>query len=186
MLIARGQKKQIESFQVNRQNLGSLKAIWTLMDGIDIINEYFSLICFTMLLHSLILVIGLAYMIIDEFMGIESNQINYPVIMMIFSLIFRNVFYLVVYNFESEDIKRTVKDLSKYVMKYKPMDVNMVFTDEQISDHLVKTIILKTIDDFEGFDGLGFFNLGKPLLTSIFANFVTYLIILMQFRLTES
>ena len=49
-----------------------------------------------------------------------------------------------------------------------------------------KKIILLEIEDFKGFDCNGFFILGKPLLTSILANFVTYLIILIQFKITET
>ena len=35
---------------------------------------------------------------------------------------------------------------------------------------------------FKGYDAAGFFKLGKPLLVGIFANFITYLIVLIQFN----
>ena len=47
----------------------------------------------------------------------------------------------------------------------------------------------KVVDDlkeFEGFDGKGYFILNKPLLTGILANFITYIIILIQFNMTST
>ena len=41
------------------------------------------------------------------------------------------------------------------------------------------------LNEFQGFHGDHYFVLGKPLLTSISANFITYLIILVQFKVSE-
>ena len=41
------------------------------------------------------------------------------------------------------------------------------------------------LTEFQGFHGDHYFVLGKPLLTSISANFITYLIILVQFKVSE-
>ena len=49
----------------------------------------------------------------------------------------------------------------------------------------VKKRIVSGLDGFQGFHGNGYFTLGKELLTSIVANFVTYLIILVQFKVSE-
>ena len=49
----------------------------------------------------------------------------------------------------------------------------------------VKKRIVSGLDAFQGFHGNGYFTLGKELLTSIVANFVTYLIILVQFKVSE-
>ena len=38
---------------------------------------------------------------------------------------------------------------------------------------------------FKGFDAYGYFKLGRPLLTTIVANFMTYVIILVQFKFYE-
>ena len=47
-----------------------------------------------------------------------------------------------------------------------------------------KSIILG-YEQFQGYHGNGYFTLDKSLLTSVVANFVTYLIILIQFKITE-
>lgn len=41
------------------------------------------------------------------------------------------------------------------------------------------------LDNFQGFDANGFFTLGKPLLTSFVGNVLTFIIILVQFRISE-
>ena len=46
--------------------------------------------------------------------------------------------------------------------------------------------IASGLAEFQGFHGNNYFVLGKPLLTSITANFITYLIILVQFKVSES
>ena len=46
--------------------------------------------------------------------------------------------------------------------------------------------ILEKLKRFQGFSAMDFFTLNKPLLTSITANFVTYLIVLIQFRASET
>ena len=49
-----------------------------------------------------------------------------------------------------------------------------------------KTLLTKRFKEFPGFDGNGYFHLSKSLLTATMANFVTYLIVLIQFRISET
>ena len=44
---------------------------------------------------------------------------------------------------------------------------------------------IEVLNTFEGFDCNGYFTLGRPLLTSITATFVTYIIILLQFKISD-
>ena len=53
------------------------------------------------------------------------------------------------------------------------------------SEEYARTILVNKMSKFLGFDAGGFFTLGKPLLNSIFINFITYIIILIQFKITE-
>ena len=59
------------------------------------------------------------------------------------------------------------------------------FEDHIVPISIAKTCLLKKLDDFQGFDGKGYFTLGKSLLKNLLAFCVTYLVILVQFRLTE-
>ena len=47
-----------------------------------------------------------------------------------------------------------------------------------------KQTLIEKSKKFDGFDANGYFTTGKPLLSSIMANFVTFMIILIQFRLS--
>ena len=46
--------------------------------------------------------------------------------------------------------------------------------------------VLALLDQFQGFDGHDFFTLNHSLVTGMTANFVTYLVILVQFKQSES
>ena len=48
-----------------------------------------------------------------------------------------------------------------------------------------QSIMIRRIDSFEGFDAYGFFTLGRPHLTSVAANFITFIIVLIQFKMAE-
>ena len=46
----------------------------------------------------------------------------------------------------------------------------------------MKKLVLHHLSRWENFDGYGFFTLGKSFLTGLLANFITYIIILVQFQ----
>ena len=60
---------------------------------------------------------------------------------------------------------------------------------EGASDHTVRpddsNYICSLLDDFKGFDGNGFFILDHSLLTGMTGNFVTLMVILIQFKQSE-
>ena len=49
----------------------------------------------------------------------------------------------------------------------------------------IRNLMVEKMMAFNGFEVGGFFTLKKELFTSISANFVTYLIVLVQFKLSE-
>ena len=49
-----------------------------------------------------------------------------------------------------------------------------------------KSYIIEELQCFQGFDAHGFFTLNRPLLTSIISNFTTFIIILVQFKMSEN
>ena len=46
--------------------------------------------------------------------------------------------------------------------------------------------VITLLDEFKGFDAKGYFTLNHSLLTGITASFVTYMVILVQFKQSES
>ena len=59
------------------------------------------------------------------------------------------------------------------------------FEGQFVPTSFVKTRIEQELDEFRGFDGKGYFILGKSLLKNLLAFCVTCLVILIQFRLSE-
>ena len=92
------------------------------------------------------------------------------------------------FNQHSQDIFESMQDLKSLVEAIDIDDEDkVVFVEgKQIRAIHVQKMIFSEIDRFKGFDGNEFFTLGKPLITSIMANFVTYLIILIQFKMSEN
>ena len=73
-------------------------------------------------------------------------------------------------NFLSQDITDNLQELAEHI------------AEAQITDENWKVITIQRINSFEGFDGYGFFTLGRSHLTSVVSNFITFIIVLIQFK----
>ena len=80
------------------------------------------------------------------------------------------------------ELKRHLKSL--YISNETSVK-KMNFRGRLVPFSFVKTHIEQGLDEFHGFDGKGYFILGKSFLKNLLAFCVTYLVILIQFRLTE-
>ena len=80
------------------------------------------------------------------------------------------------------ELKRHLKNL--YVSDELSIK-KMEFEGQLVPPSFLKSRIEQELDEFRGFDGKGYFILGKSLLKNLLAFCVTYLVILIQFRLTE-
>ena len=79
------------------------------------------------------------------------------------------------------ELKRHLKNL--YISN--ETSKKMEFEGQLVPTLFVKARIEQELDEFRGFDGKGYFILGKSFLKNLLAFCVTYLVILIQFRLTE-
>ena len=79
------------------------------------------------------------------------------------------------------ELKRHLKNLYVSDETLKKME----FEGQLVPPSFLKSRIEQELDEFRGFDGKGYFILGKSLLKNLLAFCVTYLVILIQFRLTE-
>ena len=73
-------------------------------------------------------------------------------------------------NFLSQDVTNNLQELAEYI------------SEARITDENWKVITIQRINSFEGFDGYGFFTLGRSHLTSVVSNFITFIIVLIQFK----
>ena len=68
-------------------------------------------------------------------------------------------------NFLSQDVTNSLQELAECI------------SESQITDENWKVITIQRINSFEGFDGHGFFTLGRSHLTSVVSNFITFIIV---------
>ena len=86
----------------------------------------------------------------------------------------------------SQLIKDHITDIKKLSLEMDiPKESTILIDGKKLNSRHAQKIIVSGFDEFEGFTGNGYFILGKPLLSSIVANLITYLIILIQFKITE-
>ena len=87
-------------------------------------------------------------------------------------------------NGQSEEIKQgmlNLKDaLGGLVVSNGVIEIDGRFQSEAYA----RGYLINKLAEFQGLDANGYVTLGKPLLTSIFASFITYLIILVQFKIS--
>ena len=96
-------------------------------------------------------------------LGITSMvQFSFGTIAMILTLCY--------INFLSQDVTNNLQELAEYI------------SEARITDENWKVITIQRINSFEGFDGHGFFTLGRSHLTSVVSNFITFIIVLIQFQ----
>ena len=138
-----------------------------LKEGLDQTNTGFSLLLLMNMAISCSILTFAAYFGIA--FVIDSNGLrSYIPRIGMFSVTFFTVQYVIYINFLSQEIAENLQSLKFYIYKLK-------------SDK--KDQMIEKINSFQGFNACGFFTLGKPLLTSIIANFITYMIVLIQFKM---
>ena len=90
-------------------------------------------------------------------------------------------------NIYSHQVTEEIREL-KYHLKASVIDEGSViyeFEGKRMPASLIKSCVEDRLGEFRGFDGKGYFTLGKSFLKNLIAFCVTYLIILIQFKMTE-
>ena len=145
---------------------------------------------FVTLSVSLILLTTVTYMTIDYFLS-HADFTSIGVILVFIgyvSLVMKFAYIVWIFNHDSEHLCDQVKLLKNTLDEVYIEDHEFVFGEGgQLRDaRFARNLMVNQFQDFRGFDGLGYFTLGKPLLTSITANILTYLIVLIQFKISEN
>ena len=84
----------------------------------------------------------------------------------------------------SQNCVDQLQNLKSHLKKfYIKDDSMMIFQDFQVPVNFVKTQIIETIEDFQGFDGENYFNLGKSFLVTGLAFWIGILLFLLQFKI---
>ena len=139
-------------------------------------NETFSTLLFWITISYLIAMIFTAYFAISFFFHTSGGILTASKVARISSFVFSTISMISILgfiNFLSQEITEHLHELKDCILE---LDGNEKW----------RIITIQRIDSFNGFDACGFFTLGRPLLTSIVANFTTFLIVLIQFKLGEN
>ena len=96
---------------------------------------------------------------------------------LIFAL--QQIYMLYTFNIKSQKI------VDKHKTLLEALDCKDVIYSVKVEDTCLTKLKTK-LEKFTGFTALNYFTLNKSLLTSIFANFLTYIIVLLQFNPGDS
>ena len=116
------------------------------------------------------------YFSVDSSLTTEQTILTYC--FLIFAL--QQIYMLYIFNIKSQKIV----DKHKTLLEALDSNQDMIYM-VKVEDTCLKKLTTK-LEKFPGFTALNYFTLNKSLLTSIVANFLTYIIVLLQFNPGDS
>ncbi len=195
----RSLENQAKSSQHNVKNMDTvLKQCTKFISAVRICSDYFSTVLLLKSAYYLIaLVIG-SYRFIAFFIGDSCEEYDWKVwaemagyggVCLALGL------FMFFQGHISDSVKRSVEDLTQAII---PMDITTMIacnvcngldhgsgTGSGMSLKMTKKLVLHQLKTFRGFRAAGYFELNRPSLMALMSSYVTYLIILMQFRVNE-
>ena len=158
-----------------------------LQNGLQMFTETISPSVFWLFVMNLIMAVVEIYLLVAFF--ISQDEISFAIFLLMIgygSIGGLFIFLVERYCNFSQIIKDSIDGIKNDILDLDINEDQVCIIDGNIRKlKHVKKIIVSGLDAFQGFHGNGYFTLGKELLTSIVANFVTYLIILVQFKVSE-
>ena len=122
-------------------------------------------------------------------MGIEFIKPMFALVLIENGIYLSSIsFYLYFINIWSQKVTNQVQELKGQLQKiFIPHDSGvMEFDKHLVPISFVKKYVEEKLEEFHGFDGNGYFILGKSFLKNLLTFIATYFVILMQFRLSQS
>ena len=130
-------------------------------------KKSFSAVLFVLISAYLISLVFAFYSVLSFVLDKKSSHFS------LFPMIIFLVVNLRYFNVLSCDLTKSVDQLKRAILR-------------SGIDFEGKSYIIEELQCFHGFDAHGFFTLNRPLLTSIISNFTTFIIILIQFKMSEN
>ena len=164
-----------------------------LLTGLQMFTKAISSTIFWLFSFLLLVSIVEAYLTISFLLS--SVEFNIATLLHMIGFGFFGVLFIYLtysYCILSQSIKDSVDEIRDIILKSNIDEEEIYVLDGKILRSMQSEIkmqkkrIILGFEQFEGFHGNGYFTLGKSLLTSVVANFITYLIILIQFKITET
>ena len=137
-----------------------------------------------LVLNMLIILICQSYLFMDYALDPTNLFESFQCAHNIFGALASSV-ALWILNAQSEEIKQSVSKLKNTLGDLEISDGIIQIDGRFHSEAYARGHLINKLAEFQGLDANGYVTLGKPLLTSIFATYITYLIILIQFKMSE-
>ena len=147
-----------------------------LMSGLHLLTDAISSIIFWLITSILLLSIVEAYIMIVYILS--PTEFNQATTFLMVGYGFFGIFFLY-FLYSYCTFSQFIKDSSDQIK------LILLNNPEKDENKIQKTQALLKFETWNGFHGNGYFTLGKSLLTAVVANFITYLIILIQFKVSE-
>ena len=147
-----------------------------LMSGLQLLTDAISSIIFWLITSILLLSIVEAYIMIVYILS--PTEFNQATTFLMVGYGFFGIFFLY-FLYSYCTFSQFIKDSSDQIK------LILLNNPEKDENKIQKTQALLKFETWNGFHGNGYFTLGKSLLTAVVANFITYLIILIQFKVSE-
>ena len=165
-----------------------LRDCWKLHQGLAMTSKMFSAQIGSLFIISLLGLVLLFYHFVPFFIG--KYLLETPDTLLIIgygSFALFQIMFLCYCNMVSQYVMDELEKLTDILQLLPISESQITFLgqDKYQSVYLRNLIVFK-FQSFKGYDAAGFFKLGKPLLVGIFANFITYLIVLVQFNSTTT
>ena len=137
-------------------------------------------------------VLAMLYLLPASIINYANAELDHPLLILVLEgTLFMYAFYYITlmwfFNIRSQKVADMVHQL-KYDLRdvYVPSENLMViYEDQEVTAYFMKDRIVDKLNEFKGFDGKGYFVLGKSFLTNFLAFCGTYFVILLQFKLSE-
>ena len=154
---------------------------------IKITDEHFSFPMLFLIIQDVVSIIGGVYLFIDTAMNPTISSLMKGVNLLIYtSYLFSAVMVLLILNYPSEVIRLKIFKLKDVLSLIETNEeVKHEFQDKSHNETHIRNWMVEKLGTFQGFDMGGFSVLGKSLLGSIVTNTLTYLIVLVQFKISE-
>ena len=132
------------------------------------------------------------YLLPASIINYANAELDHPLLILVLegTLFMFALYYITLmwfFNARSQKVADMVHQLKEDLQDvYVPSENLMViYEGQEVTASFMKNRIVDKLNEFKGFDGKGYFVLGKSFLTNFLAFCGTYFVILLQFKLSE-
>ena len=93
---------------------------------------------------------------------------------------------LYITNEASQQLYNALQDMKQAIIDLPVDDTVTVLNGKEYPGTYARYVVLEKINTFKGFTACDYYDLGRPMLSTITSNFITYVIILIQFKMSAS